>query len=223
MIRLSALCLLLLFPAALRAEEFKNVQEETLYAMGAILGRKLTGSHFSAKELEQVKRGFLDAAAGKKLKLEENELEEWGPKVDAMLSKRVSPEAEAEKAKGVAYADKAAKEPGATRSKSGMVRISLKPGAGASPSATDKVKVSYESRLLDGTVFDSSERHGGPAEFHLNQVIPCWTEGVQQMKVGEKAKLVCPSPIAYGPAGRPPQIPGGATLVFEVELLAIEK
>jgi FKBP-type peptidyl-prolyl cis-trans isomerase FkpA len=84
------------------------------------------------------------------------------------------------------------------------------------------VRVHYEGALTDGTVFDSSMKRGQPIEFPLKGVIPCWTEGVQRMKVGERAKLVCPSEIAYGDQGRPPAIPGGATLVFEVELLGIK-
>ena len=99
----------------------------------------------------------------------------------------------------------------------------ITPGTGDQPKATDKVKVHYQGTLIDGTVFDSSVQRGQPVTFALNQVIPCWTEGVQRMKVGGKSKLVCPSSIAYGDHGRPPKIKPGATLVFEVELLGIEK
>ena len=209
--------------SAARAQALKNEQEETFYAMGAILGRKLAPSKLTAKELDLVKRGFLDAAANKKLKVDEKELEEFGPKIDLLLSKRTSPEAEAQKAKGAAFAELGTKEPGARSTKSGLVLRTLKPGEGPSPAATDNVRVNYEGRLIDGTIFDSSAQHGGPAAFHLNQVIACWTEAVQQMKTGEKARLICPSSIAYGAAGRPPQIPGGATLVFEVELLGFDR
>src|SRR5216683_2584373 len=115
---------------------------------------------------------------------------------------------------------KAAKEPGAKKidinldggRKSSLVIKTLTPGNGPNPQPTDKVKVNYEGRLTNGTVFDSSYKRGQPAEFGLNQVIKCWTEGVQRMKVGEKARLTCPSDVAYGDQGRPPQIPGGATL-----------
>jgi FKBP-type peptidyl-prolyl cis-trans isomerase FkpA len=91
------------------------------------------------------------------------------------------------------------------------------------PAADDTVKVNYRGTLIDGTEFDSSYKRNEPASFPLKGVIPCWTNGVAQMKVGGKAKLVCPSDSAYGDQGHPPAIPGGATLVFEVELLEITK
>ena len=115
----------------------------------------------------------------------------------------------------------AAKEPGAVVSASGLVFKSLKDGSGPSPKATDVVKVNYKGSLVDGTKFDASADHGGPISFPLNKVIPCWTEGVQKLKVGGKAKLTCPSAIAYGPRGAGGVIPPNATLVFEVELIAI--
>jgi len=120
-----------------------------------------------------------------------------------------------------AFLDKAAAEPGATRTSSGLVYRELKTGTGASPTATDTVKVNYRGTLVDGTEFDSSYKRNEPLQFPLNRVIPCWTEGVQKMKVGGKSRLVCPSSIAYGDQGSPPAIPGGATLIFEVELLGI--
>jgi len=115
----------------------------------------------------------------------------------------------------------AAKEPGATQTASGLVYRVLKDGTGASPKATDLVKVHYRGTFPDGREFDSSYKRNEPTEFPLNQVIPCWTEGVQRMKVGGKAKLTCPSTIAYGARGAGNVIPPNATLLFEVELLAI--
>ena len=115
----------------------------------------------------------------------------------------------------------AAQEAGAQVSPSGMVYRSLKDGTGASPSASDKVKVHYRGTLPDGKEFDSSYKRNEAIEFPLNRVIPCWTEGVQRMKVGGKAKLTCPPATAYGERGAGGVIPPNATLLFEVELLAI--
>ena len=115
----------------------------------------------------------------------------------------------------------AAKEAGAVVTKSGLVYRSLKDGTGSSPAATDKVKVHYKGTFPDGKEFDSSYKRNEPTEFPLNRVIPCWTEGVQLMKVGGKAKLTCPAAIAYGERGAGGVIPPNATLHFEIELLAI--
>jgi len=122
-----------------------------------------------------------------------------------------------------AYLEKAAKEPGAVKTESGLVYRELRAGSGPSPKATDTVKVNYRGTLTDGTEFDSSYKRNEPISFPLNRVIPCWTEGLQRMKVGGKSQLVCPSSIAYGEAGSPPVIPGGATLIFEVELLGVNQ
>jgi FKBP-type peptidyl-prolyl cis-trans isomerase FkpA len=114
-----------------------------------------------------------------------------------------------------------AKEAGAVVTASGLVYRSLKDGAGTSPGASDKVKVHYRGTFADGKEFDSSYKRGEPIEFPLNGVIPCWTEGVQRMKVGGKAKLTCPAAIAYGSRGAGSVIPPNTTLLFEVELLGI--
>jgi FKBP-type peptidyl-prolyl cis-trans isomerase FkpA len=116
----------------------------------------------------------------------------------------------------------AAKEDGAVVTATGLVYRAVKEGAGAQPGAADTVKVHYKGTFPDGKEFDSSYSRGKPIEFPLNRVIPCWTEGVQRMKVGGKAKLTCPSAIAYGPRGAGGVIPPNATLVFEVELLGIQ-
>ena len=105
----------------------------------------------------------------------------------------------------------------------GLVYQSLKDGSGDSPTATDTVKVHYRGTLPDGREFDSSYKRGEPAEFALNRVIPCWTEGVQLMKPGGKAQLTCPPAIAYGPRGAGGVIPPNATLQFEVELVSVRR
>jgi FKBP-type peptidyl-prolyl cis-trans isomerase FkpA len=116
-----------------------------------------------------------------------------------------------------------AAEPMAVKTASGIAITTLKDGTGASPKASDTVKVHYRGTLVDGKEFDSSYGRGQPASFPLNRVIPCWTEGVQTMKVGGKAKLLCPSNLAYGSRGVPGTIPPDASLIFEIELLDILK
>jgi FKBP-type peptidyl-prolyl cis-trans isomerase FkpA len=209
-----------LFSLSASAQALKTDDEKSLYAIGYLVGRgNLQSLSLKPAELEIVKRGVSDGATGKKAQVEpESQME----KVNAFASARASVGSDKEKTAGREYAEKAAKEQGATKLPSGLVYKTLTAGNGPSPAATDKVKVNYEGRLTSGTVFDSSYKRGQPAEFGLNQVIKCWTEGVQKMKVGEKARLVCPSDIAYGDHGHPPTIPGGATLVFDVELLGIE-
>ncbi len=200
--------------------KIETEDQKTLYAVGLMLGRNLSSFNLTAAELEIVKQGIADQVNGKKPVVE---LEKYGPKINTLMRTRADKRAQQEKESSKGFVETAAKEPGAERLPSGMVFKSTAPGTGETPKATDRVKVNYRGTLTNGTEFDSSYKRGQPAEFPLNGVIPCWTEGLQKMKVGEKAKLVCPSNIAYGDMGRPPTIPGGATLVFEVELLEIAK
>lgn len=116
-----------------------------------------------------------------------------------------------------------AAEPKEETTPSGIVITTLKEGTGASPRSSETVRVHYRGVLADGKEFDSSYSRGQPAAFPLNRVIPCWTEGLQKMKTGGKAKLVCPPKLAYGSRGIPGAIPPDSTLVFEVELLEIIK
>jgi FKBP-type peptidyl-prolyl cis-trans isomerase FkpA len=194
--------------------------QKTLYALGMMIGRNVSSFNLTAAELETVKAGLTDAALGKK---GEVDLQTYGPKINQLGRKRSEAKAQDEKKKGQEYADKAATEAGAQRSASGLVFKSLKAGTGEQPKDSDTVKVNYKGTLTNGTEFDSSYKRNEPATFPLRGVIPCWTEGVQKMKVGEKAQLVCPSSIAYGDSGRPPTIPGGSTLIFEIELLEVVK
>jgi FKBP-type peptidyl-prolyl cis-trans isomerase FkpA len=191
-------------------------EEKTVYALGLSMYRSLGQFDLSTEESTILKKALTDAAAGKPA----IELETWGPKIQALASARAARVAEKQKAMSAAFLAKAAAEPGALKTESGMVYRELRPGTGASPNATDTVKVNYRGTLVDGTEFDSSYKRGEPAQFPLNGVIKCWTEGVQKMKIGGKSQLVCPADLAYGDGGRP-GIPGGATLVFEIELLQI--
>lgn len=188
--------------------------QKPVYALGLLMQRSLGQFDLSAAELDVLKRALTDAAARKPA----IEIDEWGPKVEAFANARAARVAAREKAASVAYLAKAAAEPGVVRTDSGLIYRDLSPGSGRSPTASDTVTVHYRGTLINGTEFDSSYRRNEPTEFRLDGVIPCWTEGMQKMKVGGKARLVCPSDLAYGDAGRP-SIPGGATLVFEVELL----
>ena len=214
--------LLVLLPAVLLGQATQapppltTDDEKTIYALGLTIYRSLGQFDLSPAELEIVKRAISDAAADKPAV----DLNTWGPKLQALANGRQGKVAEREKAASKAYIDKASAEPGAVKSDSGLIYFELTPGTGESPKATDKVKVNYRGTFVNGTEFDSSYKRNEPAEFPLNGVIKCWTEGVQKMKVGGKSRLICPSGIAYGDGGRP-GIPGGSTLVFEIELLAI--
>ncbi len=200
--------------------ELKTDEDKTIYALGVALGQQqLTAFNLNQKELELVKAGLTDAVLKREKKVD---LKTWGPKINELAEVRKKAFAENNKKAGQAFLDKAAAEKGARKTTSGLVFVEITPGAGDSPTATDTVKVNYTGKLMDGTVFDSCVPRGEPASFALNSVIKCWTEGLQMMKVGGKAKLVCPADLAYGDQGRS-QIPPGATLVFEVELLEIVK
>jgi FKBP-type peptidyl-prolyl cis-trans isomerase FkpA len=191
-------------------------EEKTIYALGLSMYHSLGQFDLSPAELTILKKALTDAAAGKPAL----ELDTWGPKIQGLSVSRAARVAEKQKAMSAAFLTKAASEPGAQKSASGLVYREIRPGTGASPAATDRVKVNYRGTLVDGTEFDSSYKRGEPAQFPLNGVIKCWTEGVQKMKVGGKSQLVCPADIAYGENGRP-GIPGGAALIFEIELLQI--
>jgi len=201
-------------PVTLETED-----QKTLYALGLWMGGQVKVFNLTPEELALVKKGLDDSVAGTKPQVE---FTAYQQKLNELAQARRAAGATATKTKGKEYLDAAAKEAGATVLPSGVVYKTIKPGTGASPAATATVKVHYHGKLPDGTVFDSSVDRGQPTEFALNGVIPCWTEGVQKMKVGEKARLVCPPEVAYGDGGQGP-IPPGSTLDFEVELLEIKK
>lgn len=158
---------------------------------------------------EKFDLSMADAKAAQKYRPDDPTL----PRFIAQLESRIA---------GAKFLDEMAAKKGAEKTASGLIFFNIKKGSGKSPAATDTVKVHYHGTLPDGTVFDSSVERKQPATFPLNGVIPCWTEGLQKMKVGGKAKLICPAKIAYGNQSPSPKIKPGATLIFEVELLAIE-
>jgi FKBP-type peptidyl-prolyl cis-trans isomerase FkpA len=195
-------------------------EEKTPYALGLMVGQSLESFALTPKEVELVQAGIADAVRNKPLV---EDPQSYREKVQELQRSRIAVLMSKEKDSGAAFATKAAAETGATKTATGIVVTALTPGTGAAPVATDKVKVHYEGKLIDGKVFDSSVQRGEPATFPLDGVIPCWTEALQLMKVGGKSRIVCPQELAYGERGSPPLIRPGATLVFEVELLEIVK
>jgi FKBP-type peptidyl-prolyl cis-trans isomerase FkpA len=202
------------------APEPKTEEEKTVYALGLAIANNLAVLGLSETELELLKAGLTDGVLNRKPRVD---LAAYRQKVQELQQSRRAVVAAAEQKAGQAFADRAAREKGASRTASGLVVQPLRPGTGEAPKATDRVRVHYHGTLVDGTVFDSSVQRGEPATFPLSGVIPCWTEGLQLMKVGGKSRLVCPASLAYGERGAPPRIRPGATLVFEVELLEIVK
>jgi FKBP-type peptidyl-prolyl cis-trans isomerase FkpA len=212
----TALCL-----ASMAVATDVNLESDTdkeIYALGLSVARSLSVFNLTEAEMKVLEEGLADGVLGKTPKVD---LATYGPKLQELAKTRTAQVAEAEKKASEEFLKQAAAEKGATKSASGLIYSELSPGKGASPTPDSTVKVNYKGTLRDGTVFDSSYDRKSPVTFALKQVIPCWTEGLQKMKVGGKAKLICPAPIAYGDRGAPPLIKPGAALAFEVELLEI--
>lgn len=197
------------------AEETED--QKTLYALGIEVGNSLAPFDLTPAELEIVKTGLTDAIAGKA----RADLAVYKMKIGALAQSRAGRVAEKTAKAALAYVEQMKAAPGAQVQASGLIFIPETAGTGESPKATDKVTVHYEGTLPSGEVFDSSYKRGAPMSFQLNRVIKCWTEGVQLMKKGGKATLICPAGIAYGDRGAPPKIKPGATLKFVIELISI--
>lgn len=217
---LAIVLLLLLSTPALAADPPKTEEQKTFYALGVLLNRSIASFQLSPAELESVKQGLSDAGTGKAPAVD---MQVYGPKVQELAKSRRQAQAEKVSSSAKSFEEKAAREKGAVTNASGLVYLSQKEGTGKTPGPTSTVKVNYRGTLPDGKEFDSSYKRGTPAEFPLNGVIKCFSEGLQKMKVGGKAKLVCPSKIAYGDQGAGDAIPPGATLQFEIELLGIKE
>jgi FKBP-type peptidyl-prolyl cis-trans isomerase FkpA len=205
-------------PPGAAADPLATEEAKTIYALGLAIGGNVEQFSLTDAEVAIVADGIRDVARGNTPKVD---LQTYGPRLQILAQERAAAAAQVEKAASEAWVAEQASQPGAERSASGVVFISTTEGTGANPTAESNVTVHYHGTLRDGSVFDSSVDSGEPASFPLSGVIPCWTEGVQKIKVGGKAKLICPSDTAYRDEGRP-GIPGGAALAFEVELIAIE-
>ncbi len=195
---------------------------KALYALGLAVASGLEVFSLSPAELDTVLKGVRDGWAGKpKLPLDATMQAAVADLARTRAPKAQERAAAREKEQGARVLAKAAKEPGAKRTPSGAIVIPLREGTGPSPAASETVKVHYIGTLVSGRIFDTSAQRG-PAELTLSQEIKCWAEGLQLMKVGGKAKIVCPPDLAYGPTGND-RIPGNAVLTLEVELLDIVK
>jgi FKBP-type peptidyl-prolyl cis-trans isomerase len=192
--------------------------EKTLYALGAAISRDLSVFSLTEADLAWVRFGLSDGTAGR---VPDDYLRAWGPKINDLARTRMQQLATKEKAKGAAFLEQTAATPGTVKLPNGILMQEIQPGTGANPKVADRVRVHYRGTLIDGKVFDSSIERGEPAEFGLDGVIPCWTQAVQQIKVGGKSRVFCPSEQAYQDMGQPPDIGPGATLIFEIELLGI--
>ena len=218
--RLIIVVLLALIAAPLQAAEKPLTEDQkTLYVVGTNVARSLSVFSLTPAELDIVLQGMQDAYAGKK---PDFDVSAYTPKMQDLARARRKALGEKQAASGKDYLEKAAQSKGAVKTASGMLYIPLTEGKGDSPKAIDLVKVNYRGTLIDGSEFDSSYKRGKPLEFKLNGVIACWTEGLQKMKPGGKARLVCPPNLAYGDNGAGELILPGATLDFEVELLEVK-
>ena len=215
-----AVVLALAVPTRAAEPPLNTDEQKTFYALGVVFAQQLIQFNLNESELELVKLGLVDGVLNRDKRVD---MTKYAPRLAELQRTRAAALAVTEKKAGQAFLDKAAAEKGAKKTPSGLVFVVERQGHGATPKLADKVKVHYTGTLTDGTVFDSSVQRSEPVVLPVSGVIPCWTEALQQMKIGEKAKFVCPSDIAYGDRGAPPRIKPGATLVFEVELIDIVK
>ena len=196
--------------------EGNEKNEKIIYTMGTLFGEQLKSIEPSDKERSILLQGVRDGM-GEKPQID---IKKYSGNIRTLFRERGMKMAKKMEEEGAKYMEKFVAE-GGLKTESGIGYKILKQGTGKNPQSSDRVKVHYHGTLIDGTVFDSSVERKNPLSFPLSGVIKCWKEGVQMVKVGGKIKLVCPASLAYGSRGAPPKIPGGSTLVFEVELLDI--
>jgi FKBP-type peptidyl-prolyl cis-trans isomerase FkpA len=200
------------------APEPTTEEQKTLYALGLAINQSLSNFTLNEAEFEIVKSGLIDGFSKRPPKVD---IKAFGMKISELQQARAAVLAETEKKAGAAFLAKAAAESGAKKTESGAILKTIKEGSGATPKIIDMVKVHYQGTLIDGTVFDSTTNQSEPVLLRVNEMSKCWVEGIQQIKVGSKSKLVCPSSLGYRDKGLPPLIKPGATLVFEIELFEI--
>jgi FKBP-type peptidyl-prolyl cis-trans isomerase FkpA len=217
---ITAILITLIAAPAIAGETAKPAERNTLYAVGLTVAHQLSVFNLTPAELEIVKQGFTDGVSGK---TPEVELRDYHEKIQELARDRRKAEGDRLAAANQDFLAHAAEEKGAVNTPSGLIFFPLQEGNGASPGPDDKVVVKYRGTLADGKEVDSSDKGGKPAEFRLTGVIRCWSEGLQMMKAGGKAKLVCPSRLAYGERGKGYDILPGAPLVFEIELVDVKK
>lgn len=193
-------------------------EQKAFYALGFALGRDTQVFSMTPEEMEYVKAGLTAYAKGKQPVVD---VEALGPNIAELARTRMKARADKEREKSKPFLEKAAQEQGAVRTESGLIFQSLREGTGARPTNSDRVKVNYRALLPDGKEVESSYTLNEPPLLPLNGIVQCWNEGVQKIKVGGKARLVCPSNLVYGDRGTP-SIPGGSALVYEVELLDVQ-
>ena len=197
-------------------------QKKVSYAIGLNLGKSLAAQKVEA-DLDSLNRGVKDGIAGTSL-LDDQQIQETMETFQKEMQTKMTQQGQANKDAGVAFLADVAKKPGVQKTASGLLYEIVKAGDGPKPASTDTVKVHYKGTLIDGKEFDSSYKRNEPAVFPVNRVITGWHEALQLMPVGSKWKLYIPSDLAYGPQGAAGgAIPPNAVLVFEVELLSIEK
>jgi FKBP-type peptidyl-prolyl cis-trans isomerase len=193
-------------------------QTAALHALGVLISRQLGSFQLTDSELRAVLAGVADGVHHPDSL---QQAQTYIPQLQALQGQRTQAQSQREARIGAAYQSKAAALPNAHKTASGMIFISEQEGTGPNPKLGDQVRVQYTGKLTNGTVFDSSDKHGGSAVFPIGRIIPCWNEALQLMKVGGSAHIVCPATLAYGDRGAGDLIKPGSTLDFEVHLLAI--
>ncbi len=199
-------------------QKIETEDDKIFYSVGYLYGKRFAEFKLTDREKAALATGVNEGINGT---AEQVKTMEFAMKFKDIVTKKMESKSKGEIEKGKKFLDNFVAKEGGKKTASGLAYKIITPGADPKPAATDTVKVHYKGTLIDGKEFDSSYKRNKPIEFPLNRVIKGWTEGMQLIGKGGKIKLVIPSELGYGATGAPPTIPGGATLVFEVELIDI--